>query len=186
MWFRRLTACIVAFVAVTLSASCATTKSVGTNIQHAYNHEPIDKQGLSQALVSDTKDMEANLVVLRRKVEAAYSLLKTNVQKRWGQNDTKVANRTVYVKYTQGYKSRVITDFDHGFVTVETLDEKDPRGSLRTAIVASLLTTNDPAAVDLFTDKDVNLNTGRKPYLYSLVHDNQGKSIQTRQQAEAF
>src|ERR1700677_1165240 len=186
MWFRRLTTCLVASVAVILSARCATTKSVGDNTQHAYNHEPLDKQGFNQAVASDTKVMEADLVVLQHKVAAAYSLLKTNVQKRWGQNDTKVANRTVYVKYTQGYKSRVITDFDHGTLTVETLDETDPRGSLKAAIVASLLTTNDPAGVDLFTDKDVNLDTGRKPYLYSLVHDNQGKSIQNRQQAEAF
>jgi membrane-bound lytic murein transglycosylase C len=186
MWFRRLTACIVAFVLATLSASCATTKSVGTNIQHAYNHEPIDKQGLSQALASDTKDMEANLVVLRRKVEAAYALLKTNVQKRWGQNDTKVANRTVYVKYTQGYKSRVITDFDHGTLTVETVDDTDPQGSLKATIAAALLTTSDPATVDLFTDKDVTLESNRRPYLYGLIHDNHGKSILTRDQAQQF
>ena len=146
----------------------------------------MDTSGLGQAVASDTRDMEANLAVLRRKVAEAYAQLRTNVQKRWGQSDAKVADRTVYVKYTQGYKSRVITDFDHGTLTVETLDETDPRGSLRAAIVASLLTTNDPAAVDLFTDTDVNLDTGRKPYLYSLVHDNQGKSIQNRQQAEAF
>jgi membrane-bound lytic murein transglycosylase C len=186
MWFRRLTACIVAFVLATLSASCATTKSVGTNIQHAYNHEPIDKQGLSQALASDTKDMEANLVVLRRKVEAAYALLKTNVQKRWGQNDTKVANRTVYVKYTQGYKSRVITDFDHGTLTVETVDDTDPQGSLKATIAAALLTTSDPATVDLFTDKDVTLESNRRPYLYGLIHDNHGKSILARDQAQQF
>jgi membrane-bound lytic murein transglycosylase C len=186
MWFRRLTACIVAFVLVTLSASCATTKSVGTNIQHAYNHEPIDKQGLSQALASDTKDVEANLVVLRHKIEAAYALLKTNVQKRWGQNDTKVANRTVYVKYTQGYKSRVITDFDHGTLTVETVDDTDPQGSLKATIAAALLTTSDPATVDLFTDKDVTLESNRRPYLYGLIHDNHGKSILTRDQATQF
>jgi membrane-bound lytic murein transglycosylase C len=186
MWFRRLTACLLAFVAVILSASCATSKSVGTNIQHAYNHEPIDKQGLSQALASDTKEVEANLVVLRHKIEAAYALLKTNVQKRWGQNDTKVANRTVYVKYTQGYKSRVITDFDHGTLTVETVDDTDPQGSLKATIAAALLTTSDPATVDLFTDKDVTLESNRRPYLYGLIHDNHGKSIHTRDQATQF
>ncbi len=158
MWFRRLTTCLVASVAVILSASCATTKSVGDNIQHAYNHEPLDKQGFNQAVASDTKVMEADLVVLRHKIEAAYALLKTNVQKRWGQNDTKVANRTVFVKYTQGYKSRVITDFDHGTLTVETVDDTDPQASLKATITAALLTTSDPATVDLFTDKDVILS----------------------------
>jgi membrane-bound lytic murein transglycosylase C len=186
MWFRRLSTCLVAFGVVILSASCATTKSVGDNIQHAYNHEPIDKQGLTQALASDTKDMEANLVVLRHKMEAAYTLLKTNVQKRWGQNDTKVANRTVFVKYTQGYKSRVITDFDHGTLTVETVDETDPQASLKATIAAALLTTSDPATVDLFTDKDVTLEASRRPYLYGLIHDNHGKSVLTREQAMQF
>ena len=186
MWFRRVTTCIVAFATLTLSASCATTKSVGDNIQHAYNHEPIDKQGLTQAIASDTKDMEANLAVLRRKFEAAYAQLKSNVQKRWGQNDTRVPNRTVFVKYTQGYKSRVITDFDHGTLTVETVDDVDPQASLKATIAAALLTTSDPATVDLFTDKDVTLESSRRPYLYGLVHDNHGKAILTRDQAIAF
>ena len=121
---------------------------------------------------------------LRSKFEEALVNAKSNVQKRWGQNDTKVADRTVYVKYTQGYKSRVITDFDHGYLTVETVDEKDPNGSLRAAIIAALLTSNDPAAVDLFSDKDVTLEPTRKPYLYGLVRDNQGKPIRTREQAD--
>ena len=125
-------------------------------------------------------------MVLRHKMEAAYTLLKTNVQKRWGQNDTKVANRTVFVKYTQGYKSRVITDFDHGTLTVETVDETDPQASLKATIAAALLTTSDPATVDLFTDKDVTLEASRRPYLYGLIHDNHGKSVLTRDQAMQF
>jgi membrane-bound lytic murein transglycosylase C len=171
---------------VSISASCATSKVVGDNVKRAVNGQPIDTSGLSQAVASDTKNMEANLAVLRRKMAEAYAQLRSNVQKHWGQNDAKVADRTVYVKYTQGYKSRVVTDFDHGSLTVETLDEKDPKGSLRSAIVSALLTTSDPATVDLFTDKDVALESDRKPYLYGLVHDNQGKAVHTRAQAEAF
>jgi membrane-bound lytic murein transglycosylase C len=146
----------------------------------------MDNSGLKQALAADTKDMEADLQTLRRKFAEAYAKLRTNVQKRWGQNDTKIADRTVYVKYTQGYKSRVITDFDHGSLTVETLDDKDPNASLKATIVAALLTSNDPGAVELFTDKDVSLDPNHKPYLYGLVHDNNGKSIRTREQADRF
>jgi membrane-bound lytic murein transglycosylase C len=186
MWFRRLATCLVIVVAASLSASCATTKAVGTNIQRAYNGQPIDQKEISQAVASDTKDMEANLQTLRRKFEAAYALLKTNVQKHWGQNDTKVASRTVFVKYTQGYESRVVTDFDHGTLTIETVDETDPQGSLKATIAAALLTSSDPATVDLFTDKDVTLESNRRPYLYGLVHDNHGKSILTRDQAVQF
>ena len=186
MWYRRLATCIVVLVTASLSASCATTRSAGANIKRAYNGEPVNRQELKQAVASDTKDVEAGLVVLRRKFEAAYAQLKTNVQKRWGQHDTKVASRTVFVKYTQGYKSRVITDFDHGTLTIETVDETDPKASLKTAIVAALLTSSDPATVDLFTDKEVTLEPNRKPYLYGLVHDNHGKSILTREQAVQF
>jgi membrane-bound lytic murein transglycosylase C len=175
---------ICAFAGV--AASCATSKIVGKNVQRVVNGQPVDQTGLSQALASDTKDLETNLQVLKRKFAEAVAQLRSNVQKRWGQNDAKVADRTTYVKYTQGYKARVVTDFDHGSLTVETLDENDPQGSLKTAIVSALLTSNDPASVDLFTDKDVAVDAARKPYLYGLVHDNLGKPIRTRQQAEKF
>jgi membrane-bound lytic murein transglycosylase C len=80
----------------------------------------------------------------------------------------------------------VITDFDHGTLTVETVDETDPQASLKATIAAALLTTSDPATVDLFSDKDVTLESTRKPYLYGLIHDNHGKSIVTREQAVAY
>lgn len=175
-----------AAVLVGCVASCATSKVVGSNVKRVVAGQPLDASGLKPALASDTKGMEQSLAILRRKALEAYAQLRTNVQKRWGLNDAKVAERTVYVKYSQGYKSRVVTDFDHGSLTVETLEEKDPKGALKSAIVSALLTSNDPAAVDLFSDKEVPLEPDRKPYLFGLVHDNQGKSVRTRKQAEAF
>jgi membrane-bound lytic murein transglycosylase C len=186
MWFRHITTSIVVVVAVCVSSSCATTRSVGSNIKRAYNGQPVDRQELKQAVASDTKDAEAGLLVLRRKFEAAYAQLKANVQKRWGHSDAKVASRTVFVKYTQNYNSRVIADFDHGTLTIETVDETDPQGSLKAAITTALLTSSDPATVDLFTDKEVTLEPHRKPYLYGLVRDQQGKPIATREQAVQF
>jgi membrane-bound lytic murein transglycosylase C len=183
---RYSVTCLVVLVTAGLSASCQTSKIVGTDVKNVVNGQPMDNSGLKTALASDTKDVEANLKVLRGKLMQAYAQLRANVQKRWGQNDAKMADRTVYVKYTQGYKSRVVTDFDHGSLTIETVDDKDPQGSLRNAIVAALLTSNDPGSVDLFTDKDVALDPNRKPYLYGLVKDNTGKPIRTRAQAEAF
>jgi membrane-bound lytic murein transglycosylase C len=184
--FRYFGTCLVVLVTAGLSASCQTSKIVGQDVKNVVNGQPMDNSGLKTALASDTKDMEANLKILRGKLMQAYAQLRANVQKRWGQNDAKMADRTVYVKYTQGYKSRVVTDFDHGSLTIETVDDKDPQGSLRNAIVAALLTSNDPGSVDLFTDKDVALDPNRKPYLYGLVKDNAGKPIRTRAQAEAF
>jgi membrane-bound lytic murein transglycosylase C len=184
--FRYFVTCGVVLVTAGLSTSCQTSKIVGNDVKNVVNGQPMDNSGLKTALASDTKDMEANLKILRGKLMQAYAQLRANVQKRWGQNDAKMADRTVYVKYTQGYKSRVVTDFDHGSLTIETVDDKDPQGSLRNAIVAALLTSNDPGSVDMFTDKDVALDPNRKPYLYGLVKDNTGKPIRTRAQAEAF
>ena len=186
MWFRPLATGIVAIVVANLSASCATSKVVGADIKNVVHGQAMDNSKLGTAVASDTRDAEANLQQLRRKFMEAYDKLKANAQKHWGQKDARVADRTVYVKYTQGYKSRVITDFDHGSVTVETVDDQAPRDSLRKAIVAALLTSSDPASVDLFTDKDVTLEPDRRPYLFGLVHDNDGKSIRTPEQADKF
>lgn len=182
----RVAKCATVLLAAHLSVSCATTKVVGANIQRVARGQPIDQKEIGQAVATDAQEMAVNLQRLRDKFQEAVAKLKTNVQKRWGQNDAKVADRTVYVKYTQGYKSRVMTDFDHGFLTVETVDEKDPNASLKAAIVAALLTSSDPSSVDVFSDKEVTLDASRKPYLYGLVHDNRGKLIQNRAQADAF
>jgi membrane-bound lytic murein transglycosylase C len=173
-----------------LSAGCATTKVVGQNIERVAHKQPIDgKQmgrALDKAVVSDTHRMEVSLGQLQREFVAAVAKLRANVARRWGQRNARVASRTVYVKYTQGYQTRVVTDFDHGLITIETVDQRAPRDSLRTAIVAALLTPNDPAAVDVFSDKDVVLEPGQTPYLFGLVHDDHGRSIRTREQASAY
>ena len=186
MLLRRVGATLLGAALLAIAASCATSKIVGQNIQRVANGQSVDTTGLNQALSSDTKTLESNLEQARQRFAAALAQLRSNVQKRWGQRDTRVASRTVYVKYTQGYKSRVITDFDHGTITIETVEQQDPQASLRTAITAALLTPNDPATVDLFSDKDVELEPGRQPYLYALVHDQHGNSIRTRAQAQAF
>ena len=177
---------IALIAAASLTASCETSKAVGSNIKTVYNGGQVDRGQIAAAVNHDQDVMGVELRELKTKMAAAFATLRTNVQKRWGQGDTKTADRTTYVKYTQGYKSRVVTDFDKGQLTVETLDQADPQGSLKTAIVAALLTSNDPGAVDLFSDKDVSIDPNRRPYLYGLVHDEQGKSVGTRPQAEKF
>jgi membrane-bound lytic murein transglycosylase C len=77
-------------------------------------------------------------------------------------------------------------DFDLGEITVETLDDKNPERSLRDAIVTTLLTPDDPRAVDLFSDNTIRLSGERDPYLLGLVLDDKGRAIATPQQAERF
>jgi membrane-bound lytic murein transglycosylase C len=174
MRVRHVSKWIALIAAACLSAGCETSRVVGYNIKQVASGGPVDRGGISEAISHDTE-----------RLTAAFAALRSNVQKRWGQDD-KTADQTTYVKYTQGYKSRVVTDFKQGKLTVETLDQADPKGSLKAAIVAALLTSNDPGAVDLFSDKEVSIEADRRPYLYGLVHDQQGKSIGTRAQAEKF
>ena len=90
------------------------------------------------------------------------------------------------MKYTQNYMSRAEVDFDAGTVLVETVDEADPPASLRSAIVTTLLTPDDPRSVDLFTDSAVTLTSDRKPYLAGLVVDAAGRPVATPAGAEGF
>lgn len=174
----------------TLGVGCATSKTIGHSVRKIVKEKAVDRQHLGRELkrsvAADKKEIGAGLHQLHRRFKEALAVLQTNVQLRWGKSETKVAERTVYVKYSQGYKSRVVTDFDHGTVVVETLDDQDPLSSLRTAIVAALLTPGDPATVDLFSDKDVALDSGRPPYLYGLVLDDRGRPVRTREEALRF
>ena len=106
------------------------------------------------------------------------------IQGVWGEKKPKTPSKKEYVKYTQHYKSRAIVNFEKGLITVETLDEKDPKTSLRKAIVSTLLTPYDPSGVDLYSDKEVKF-TG-KPYLYGEVKDQDGKNIRWKWRAERF
>ena len=175
MRVNHVSKCLVLVAAASLAASCATSKLVGSNIQHIVHGDKVDGSGIPEALRLDTEMLKAAFVTLRG-----------NVQKRWGQGDVKTADATTYVKYTQGYKSRVVTDFTQGMLTVETLDQTNPQASLKAAIVEALLTSGDPGAVDLFSDKDVTIEPNQRPYLYGLVHDERGTSVGTRAQAEKF
>lgn len=112
--------------------------------------------------------------------------LRGSVGKTWGDKEVELPQRKRYVKYTQSYKSRAIVDFDAGEVTVETLDEAKPEESLREAIVTTLLTPNDPRAVDLFSDKGVTLTGDQEPYLLNLVLDDRSRPVRTPEEAERF
>lgn len=111
-------------------------------------------------------------------------LLSGEVSKEWGNNNVILPGKHKYVKYTQNYKSRAIINFDSGRITIETVDTKQPRVSLRNAIITTLLTPADPRAVDLYSAKTVKLSG--TPYLYGLVRDHKGRFIDKPRRAERF
>ncbi|BBN58488.1 lytic transglycosylase [Hydrogenovibrio marinus] len=102
--------------------------------------------------------------------------------KTWG--DKKIASQKEYVKYTDKYKSRAIINFTTGHIRVETVVDKDEKTALKAAIISTLLTPDDPSTVDLLSDKSVK--TGKKPFLYGLVVDQDQQSVTTQWRANRY
>ena len=134
----------------------------------------------------DPEQVLRDLRTAQRDFQALYDALSGNVRDKWGPKEVKLPEKKKYVKYTQNYRSRAIVDFDRGQITVETLDEKAPRESLSRAVAVTLLTPHDPRVVDVFSDKEIPVNSGDEPYLLGLVLDQQGKPVRTQTDADAF
>ncbi len=181
---------ILALTSLLLLASCKSV-STGSVITVATSSSP---QAAARALLQRKKltyirnpvQIANDLKGVQRDFKRLMDILSGNAGKKWGQKEARLPDRTHYVKYTQGYLSRAIVDFDRGEITIETLDEKNPGNSLKDAIVTTLLTPDDPRAVDLFSDSSIKLTGERDPYLLGLVLDDNGRAIATPQQAERF
>lgn len=119
-----------------------------------------------------------------KRVGRAFDSLRKAASGVWGQDQAREPSPREYVKYTQNYKSRAVVDFDQGRITVETLDQETPTASLESALVTTLLTPDDPRAVDLFSDREVKI-AGR-PFLFGEVLDVSGRAIDGPDAAEAF
>ncbi|MFO0705605.1 MAG: murein transglycosylase domain-containing protein [Nitrospira sp.] len=140
----------------------------------------------TDAYQRDPETVLRDLRTLQRDFQTIMAALTGRVKQTWGEKEVKVPEQKKYVKYTQNYMSRAIVDFDSGTIMVETLDDKSPKDSLKTALVTTLLTPDDPRSVDLFSDKAVTLTSDKPPYLLGLVVDQQGQPIKTPAQADAF
>lgn len=124
------------------------------------------------------------IIHTRSYVNKILSRLTGDIRVVWGNREIITPSNKRYVKYTENYKSRAIVHFDKGLITVETLDQKQSIQSLKRAIVSTLLTPDDPRAVDLYSAKKIKL-TG-KPYLHGLVEDQRGRVIDEPKIAESF
>jgi membrane-bound lytic murein transglycosylase C len=122
----------------------------------------------------------------KKDFEVILAVLGVNVGKTWGKKEVQLPERKKYVKYTQNYKSRAIVNFDSGEILVETLDDQDPQRSLKNAVTTTILTPEDPRAVDLFSDKEIVLTDDKQPYLFGLVLDQQNKPMRTPEETEPF
>jgi membrane-bound lytic murein transglycosylase C len=176
----------VLIVAVVLVISgCKSTEQVLIDLAEGKNPTQIAKKRLDQ-YERDPEALLRDLRTAQKDFETILAALGVNVGKTWGKKEVKLPERKKYVKYTQNYRSRAIVDFDAGQIQVETLDDQDPQRSLKNAVITTILTPQDPRAVDLFSDKEIVLTGDKEPYLFGLVLDQQNKPVRTPAEAEPF
>jgi len=132
-------------------------------------------QKKSITYAANPKQLSRDLKYLDKNILTAMMELIKGASKNWGKDNVKIPKKKEYVKYMQNYNSRVLVDFDKGIITVETLDAKNSKESLKNAIVTTLLLPDDPRSADLFGAKKIKL--GATPYLLGEVVDDQKKII---------
>ena len=104
------------------------------------------------------------------------------ISKNW--KDKKIPTQDTYVKYTEHYKSRAVINFNSGSIHVETVIKNQPKQALKKAIVQTLLTPEDPSAIDLYSAAEPKL--GKKPFLIDLVEDQDKKPVRHQWRAKRF
>jgi membrane-bound lytic murein transglycosylase C len=132
-------------------------------------------QNKSVEYVANPKKLSRDLEYLDKNILSALMGLIKGATNNWGEENVEIPKKKEYVKYMQNYKSRALVDFDNGIITVETLDTKNSKQSLKNAIVTTLLLPDDPRSADLFGAKKIKL--GETPYLLGEVVDDQNKII---------
>jgi membrane-bound lytic murein transglycosylase C len=130
------------------------------------------------------KELERDVRRFSTEFDKLIESFKKAVIGEWGNKEAKKPSPKEYVKYTQNYLARASVDFDQGIITVETVEQRQPLQSLKNAIVTTLLTPDDPRAVDLFSANTVKL--GEIPFLYGEVRDHDNKYVRWSWRAERF
>lgn len=109
--------------------------------------------------------------------------LRSKAKRYWG-NKAKVASPYQYVKYAKNFKARTIIDFAKGTVRVETTVAKHHRRLLKDVIATTLLSTQDPERIDLFSSRNI-VQVG-EPFLHNRVKDFEGKAIRWQWRAQRY
>ena len=172
---RRYTALLTLLV---FACGCSPTDVVRVG-QIAVTGDVSAAEGLARdkaiRYATNPKALERDVKRFKKNFDKLLALFKKSVEKECGDQEVKIPKPKQYVKYTQNYLSRASVDFDQGLVIVETIDQAKPMPSLKNAIVTTLLTPDDPRAVDLYSAQTVAI--GPTPFLYQEVLDHDGQAI---------
>lgn len=140
--------------------------------------------GKRQQWASDPLQLARDLRDAQHEFSRLMDALSGKVQKEWGKKEVLLPEKKTYVKYSKQYRSRAIVNFEQGEIRIESLDSA--RESLKNAIITTLLTPEDPASVDVFSDNAINLNGSSRPFLQGLVLNDAGQAITTPELAASF
>jgi peptidoglycan lytic transglycosylase C len=127
--------------------------------------------------VTQAKVVDDSPVYYKKRV----SQLRTKAKAYWG-SKAKVATKYNYVKYSKNFKARTIINFENGTIRVETTDRKNPIRTLKEVISSTLLNTQNPENIDLFSTRHT-IQVG-EPFLYNRVVDFEGKPIRWEWRAD--
>lgn len=131
------------------------------------------------------QQLVADFEALKQQLERLFGNLRQASEKKWGKEEAEtLPGPRRYVKYTDGYKNRIIVDYERGTIRIEHIEDPQAAERIRGAIVVALLTPEDPRSTDVFSDADVILDG--KPFLQDMVLDQDGKAMATREDVERF
>lgn len=171
------------FIPLLMTACTATDRTMLAKAAQSNSPEEFVKSFSKQKVRQYQQDPGALVTDIQR-LSALFDQLKNNAEKQWGEEEADLPGREKYVKYTNNYQAKAIVDFNAGSVTVETMTVENTTAPLKEAIITTLLTTDDPVATDIFSDKTPDFNG--TPYLHGQVLDRDGKAIRYRWRAARF
>ena len=142
-------------------------------------------QGRLQGYAADPRRLVADMRQMRVQLRRLFGDLEKNSGKQWGEEEAKqLPGPRRSVKYGERYSNRVSVDYERGLLRVEHIESEQVRQRLQNAIVVALLTPEDPAAVDVFSDKPVQL--GGEPFLRDAIANERGELMHSRAAVERF
>ncbi|GAA0819700.1 membrane-bound lytic murein transglycosylase MltC [Colwellia asteriadis] len=173
---------------IAMTALCLSSCTVGdqkklTHVITSNDPEQAFKQYLKNKKTSYQQSPDVMISDIKN-LDRTIKNLKSIAEKIWGKNNSQVASNKKYVKYTDGYQSKAQVNFDTGTIKIETIATKSPLFHLKDAIITTLLTSENPANTDIFSDREPIIQG--KPYLYGQVLDQDKKAIAYQWRASRF
>lgn len=150
-----------------------TSKNPDTALKSYLNNKKVLYEKSPNLIISDINNLDKTIKKLQSIVEGL-----------WGKDNGQISTNKKYVKYTDNYQSKAQVDFTQGKIKIETIAKKQPLAHLKKAIITTLLTTENPADTDIFSDKEPIF--AGKPYLFMQVLDQDNQAIAYQWRANRF